>query len=310
MRKILALAKNLCFGALLLTGCASGPAQHGDGGRVRVTTTTGLIADAARVLGGKEFDVQELMGPGIDPHLYRPTAGDLARLEKADVVLYHGLELEGRMGQVMESLKGPQRTVRAVGEAVPKDKLLEIPGAPGKHDPHVWLDPNLWSFCVAEVARALAEQAPAHKHAIQARLKAYQAELASLDQEVRRLVARVPRDRRILVTAHDAFQYFGRAFGFEVLGIQGVSTAAEASPADVRRLARFLAQRRVKAVFVETSLPPSIVNSLREASASIGWKVTVGGSLFSDALGDRGTAEGTYVGMLRHNVVTIIEALE
>lgn len=295
---------------MLLAACGPPAPPSEDHRTIKVTTTIGMIADAARNIGGPTFEVVELMGPGIDPHLYRPTAGDLARIEGADVVLHLGLELEGRMGQVFESLKGSRKTVRAVGESIPKEKLLEVQGVPGKHDPHVWFDPQLWSIVVADIARALADRAPEQKSEIERRLADYQADLAALDGEVRRTVAQLHLEARVLVTAHDAFHYFGKAYGFEVLGIQGVSTAAEASPSDIRRLARFLADRKVKAVFVETSLSPGTVKALQESASSLGWKVVIGGSLFSDAMGDKGTPEGTYVGMVRHNVNTIVGALQ
>lgn len=298
------------MGFMLVAACARQEPPSPGQATIKVTTTIGMIADAARNIGGPNFEVVELMGPGIDPHLYRPTAGDLARIEGADVVLHLGLELEGRMGQVFESLQGTKQTVRAVGESIPKEMLIEVQGVSGKHDPHVWFDPSLWSIVVADVAKTLAERSPEHKSEIESRLRQYQAELAKLDREIRQTVSHLRPEARVLVTAHDAFHYFGKAYGFEVVGIQGVSTASEASPADIRRLARFLADRKVKAIFVETSLSPGTVKALQESSSSLGWKVEIGGSLFSDALGDKETPEGTYFGMVRHNVRTIVEALQ
>ena len=296
----------------LLAAC--GPAEGGSDAPlaerpVRVVATTSMIADLAREIGGDRVDVEGLMGPGVDPHLYRPRESDVARLVGADVVLYNGLELEGKMGEVLEQVEGRGIVAEPVAEAVPEAALLAPAEFQGNPDPHVWMDVMLWSEVAAAVAATLADLDPAHAETYDANLLAYQARLDSLDAYVRERVAEVPEGRRVLVTAHDAFNYFGRAYGFEVRGLQGLSTATEAGTADVRDLAAFVAERGIPAMFVESSVSPRSIEAVREAVRARGAAVEIGGNLFSDALGDAGTPEGTYEGMIRHNVDTIVAAL-
>lgn len=292
---------------VLLAACTP-PEPPEEQGRLRVVTTVGMIADVVENVGGERVRVIGLMGPGVDPHLYKASEGDVRRLFRADVVFYGGLHLEARMGEVLEEM-GSRTRVVAVTDAVPRGLLLSPAEFQGAYDPHVWFDVRLWMRTVPLVARTLEEEDPAHAPEYRARAAEYLQELEALDAYVRRQAARVPREQRVLVTAHDAFNYFGRAYGFEVRGLQGISTAAEAGTADVQALADFIARRRIPAVFVESSLPRRSVEAVQEAVRARGWEVRIGGELFSDALGSAGTPEGSYAGMVKHNVDTIVQAL-
>ena len=296
--------------AVLAVGCGPIPDSTlpdlSDRKTIRVVTTVGMIADAAAHVGGDRVEVEGLMGPGIDPHLYKASEGDVRRLERADVIFYGGLHLEAKMADVLERI-GERRLTRAVTDGIPRSRLIAVGG--GQHDPHVWFDVELWKGAVREIRDTLAEADPAHADGYRARAAAYLAELDSLDAEVRRKSATVPPRARVIVTAHDAFGYFGRAYGFEVVGLQGISTASEAGAKDVQRLAELIATRRIPAIFVESSVSPRTIEAVEEAVRARGFDVEIGGSLFSDAMGSAGTPEGTYVGMVRHNADTITSAL-
>ncbi len=300
---VLAAAFSACGPA---TGASDGPVAERP---VRVVATTSLIADLAREVGGDRVEVEGLMGPGVDPHLYRPRESDVARLVGADIVLYNGLELEGKMGEVLEQVEGRGIIAEPVAEVIGEGSLLAPPEFSGAFDPHVWMDVALWRRVSTAVADALIALDPTHAETYLANAEAYQARLTALDAWVREQVATVPDDKRVIVTAHDAFNYFGRAYGFEVRGLQGLSTATEAGTADVRDLAAYVAEQRIPALFVETSVSPRNIQAVLQAVQSRGFEVVIGGNLFSDALGDPGTPEGTYEGMIRHNVSTIVGAL-
>lgn len=298
--------------ALSIAGCDL-RAKGGESGKLRVVATTGMVADLAKRVGGDRVDVRALMGPGVDPHLYRPTPGDLRLLEAADVVLYNGLLLEGRMvevlGRIGAGTGGGKRAV-AVAEGLGHSEPGAAGSATDHHlDPHVWFDVARWSRAIDRVKEALSARDPAGRDEYERRAREYAAELADLDAWCRAELGTVPESRRVLITAHDAFGYFGRAYGVEVHGLQGVSTDSEASLAEVRRLVELIVARRVRAVFVESSVPRKTIEALVEGAASRGHAVTIGGELFSDAMGPEGTPEGTYPGMVRHNVKTIVEAL-
>lgn len=275
---------------------------------IRVVTTVGMLTDVVEQVGGDRVRVEGLMGPGVDPHLYKASEGDVRRLERADAIFFVGLHLEAKMADVLERI-GDRRLSRACGEGIPETELRRPAAFDGQFDPHVWFDVALWRGCVEEVRDRLAEADPAHADAYRANAERYLAELTSLDAEVRRTAETVPRERRVLVTAHDAFGYFGRAYGFEVVGLQGISTAAEAGANDVDELATFIATRRIPAIFVESSVAPRTIEAVREAVRARGFDVEIGGALYADAMGSAGTPEGTYVGMVRHNVRTIVSAL-
>jgi manganese/zinc/iron transport system substrate-binding protein len=273
-----------------------------------VVATTGMIADLARRIGGDRAEVTALMGEGVDPHLYKPSPGDIRKLTAADCVLYNGLHLEGRMGEVLEKL-AKKKVVVAVAERIDAARLLAPPEFPDQKDPHVWFDVTLWSEAAVAVRDALIQADPKGESAYRAAAERLAAELAALHEEVKTALAAVPADRRVLVTAHDAFHYFGRAYGFEVLAIQGISTDSEAGLKDINHIVDVLVQRRIPAVFFESSVPRKAIDALIEGASSRGHPVKLGGELFSDAMGASGTPEGTYAGMIRHNVKVIVEGL-
>jgi manganese/zinc/iron transport system substrate-binding protein len=277
-------------------------------GRVHVVATIGMITDVVKNVGGERVVVTGLMGPGVDPHLYKASEGDVRKLYRADIIFYGGLHLEARMGEVLEEM-GARTRVVAVTDAIPRDSLMASADYANQYDPHVWFDVRLWAFTVDRVASALAGADPAHAAEYRERAARYRAELLEMDGYVHAQAQRVPADKRVLITAHDAFGYFGRAYGFEVRGLQGLSTASEAGTADVQALSRYIAQRKIPAVFIESSIPTRTIEAVREAVRSRGYDVGMGGELFSDAMGSPGTPEGTYVGMVRHNIDTIVAAL-
>ena len=273
-----------------------------------VVATTGMIADAAREVGGAHVEVQALMGPGIDPHSYRQTRSDIAAMTRADLVLWHGLYLEAQLESFLLEL-AERRPVAAVAEALPDNLLIGHDDYPDKHDPHVWMNPNLWARVVLAIRDALSEAAPEHAGTFRANAEAYAAELAALAGYASEVLASVPAERRVLVTAHDAFNYFGSTYGFEVVGIQGISTESEAGLARIAELVDLLVARDVGAVFVESTVSDRNVRALVEGAAAAGHEVVVGGELFSDAMGAPGTYEGRYVGMIDHNATVIARAL-
>jgi len=276
--------------------------------KIRVVTTTGMITEMAEQVGGDRVDVQGLMGPGVDPHLYKASEGDVIRMSAVDVVFYNGLHLEGKMSDIFERMKSRIRTV-AVTDGIDRERLLRPSEFAGAYDPHVWFDVGLWMEAVKTMEKALIEMDPTHGELYRANGGRYLERLAELDRYVRREAEKIPLRRRILCTAHDAFNYFGKAYGFQVHGLQGISTVAEAGAADIQALARLVVESGIPAVFVESSVPPRYIEALQEAVAARGFRVKIGGSLFSDAMGDSGTPEGTYVGMVRHNIDTIVGGL-
>lgn len=300
----------LALAALLMAGCGRPPGHLGDvaGRQIQAVATVGMIADIVQRVGGERVAVEGLMGPGIDPHSYKASEGDVIALAEADIVFYNGLHLEAKMADVFQKMGGAIVTV-AVTDGIPRDRLLTPPEFEGQYDPHVWFDVTLWQYAVEAVRDALVEIDPGHADGYEARARETLAELDELQRYVLAQAARLPEDQRVLVTAHDAFNYFGRAYGFEVRGLQGISTATEAGIGDVQDLADFIAERRIGAIFVESSVPVRNVEALQEAVRARGFQVRIGGELFSDAMGDAGSPEGTYPGMVRHNIDTIVTAL-
>jgi manganese/zinc/iron transport system substrate-binding protein len=272
----------------------------------RIVATTGMIADAARAIAGGA--VQGLMGPGVDPHGYRQTRSDIAALVGADLVLWHGLRLEAQLAGLMETLQGRGEVV-AVAEAVDPARLLRDADYPDQPDPHIWMDPDLWQEAVGVIEAAILRVDPGRAEAIAANASAYRVQIAAVQEYAVKVLASVPPEARVLVTAHDAFGYFGRAYGFEVEGLQGISTESEAGLARIRDLVDLLVTRGIRAVFVESSVPDRAMRALIEGAAAAGHEVTIGGELFSDAMGPEGSHEGTYPGMIDHNVTTIARAL-
>ncbi|MBM9593048.1 metal ABC transporter solute-binding protein, Zn/Mn family [Roseitranquillus sediminis] len=275
---------------------------------LQVVTTTGMIADAAREVGGEHVEVRSLMGPGVDPHSYRQTRSDIAALTRADLVLWHGLYLEAQMEELLEKLAERQPVV-AVAEALPRERLLSYGTYEGRWDPHVWMDPELWGEVVLSVRDALSDARPEAAEDFGRNADVYREKLTALDGYAAEVTATVPEGRRVLVTAHDAFSYFGDAYDVEVLGIQGISTESEAGLARIGELVDLLVERDIGAVFVESSVSDRNVRALAEGAAAQGHEVRIGGELYSDAMGEPGTYEGTYLGMIDHNVTTIVRAL-
>lgn len=303
----------LVVGAAVLVGCGGsrGPAPIGDG-PVKVVVTTSIIADTVRQVGGPHVEVTSLMGPGVDPHTYNPSAGDTTALESAHIVFFNGLHLEGKMAHQLEEHKGSSRAV-AVTRGLRPDQLRKADDADGAFDPHVWFDVRLWIKSVEVVRDELVSLDPPRAASYRANAERYLKELEALDTEVRAKATRIPERQRVLVTSHDAFGYFGAAYGFEVRGLQGVSTASSPSTKDVEDLANFLGQRQIPAVFGETSVPSKglkkVLDSVHEKYGRDVKLVGGAEALYSDALGEPDTAGGTYVGMVRHNIDVIVKAL-
>jgi manganese/zinc/iron transport system substrate-binding protein len=276
--------------------------------QITVVATTGMIADTARAIGGDHVDVRALMGPGVDPHAYRQTRSDIVAMTRADLVLWHGLYLEAQMEDFFEDL-GRRRMVVPVAEAMPRNLLLAHEDYDNRFDPHVWMDPDLWRHVAAEIRDALAEVDPENAAFYLASAESFLTELDTVSAYARETLASVPDDSRVLLTAHDAFNYFGQAYGFEVLGIQGISTESEAGLVRIAELVDLLVARDIRAVFVESSVSDRNIRALIEGAAARGHEVRIGGELFSDAMGEPGSYEGTYIGMIDHNVTIITRSL-
>lgn len=294
---------------LVWTGCD--PKEQPDTstvGKIRVVTTIGMVTDIVKSVGGERVEVTGLMGPGVDPHLYKASAGDVQRLASAQLIFYNGLHLESKMGDILSKMSGNTRTV-AVTDAVDRSLLLTPPEFEGQYDPHLWFDVTLWMKAVGTVRDTLSEFDSDNTLMYRTNAERYLEKLVELHEYVKAQVERVPSEQRVLVTAHDAFNYFGTAYGFEVHGLQGISTATEAGIADVQKLATFIAERRIPAIFVESSVSTRSLEAVKAAVKSRGFDVKIGGELFSDAMGNEGTPEGTYIGMVRHNIDTIVTAL-
>jgi len=299
------LWRKVWLGALALACVAAGQAAP-----LRVVTTTSMVTDLVKQVGGDLVTVEGLMGPGVDPHLYKATASDVMKLSRADVIFYNGLVLEGKMTDLFTRMARTKKHVYALSDALPIERLLEPPEFAGHYDPHVWLDVSLWALCTESVVEGLTAADPANRVRYEANGAAVKARLADLHAWALAKAAELPSERRILITSHDAFNYFGRAYGFEVVGLQGISTVSEAALSDMVRLVDFIKKRGVKAIFVESSVPPATIERIAQDA-----RVKVGGELFSDAMGTPGQIErgydlGTYEGMVKHNLNTIVEALK
>jgi manganese/zinc/iron transport system substrate-binding protein len=299
--------------ALLLAGCSGGgdaPAGAGDGADtpLRVVSTTGIIADVAQRIAGPHARVEALMGPGVDPHLYKASESDVRRLSEAELVLYNGLHLEGKMGDILTKM-ARTRPVVAVTEEIPQDLLREPPEFLGQYDPHVWFDVSMWAKTLGPIVRELSALDPEHAKEFEANAAALEKELNELDAWVKAQILTLPEERRILVTAHDAFGYFGRRYGMQVVAIQGISTLSEAGLKDVDRVVDLVVERKVPAIFIESSVPRRSIEAVQAAVRSRGHEAAIGGQLYSDSLGAAGGPAGTYPGMVRANVTTIVNAL-
>jgi manganese/zinc/iron transport system substrate-binding protein len=278
--------------------------------KLQVATTIGMVADLVRQVGGERVEVEQLMGPGVDPHLYKPTSTDASRLSNADVIFYSGLMLEGRMADLFARLARSGKKVYPTTESVPEDLLLEPKEFEGHYDPHIWFDVSMWAQTVPTIVKGLSEVDPDGRTIYENNGASLVERLGKLHQWCKDTSAELPESKRIVVTSHDAYNYFGRAYGFKVIGLQGVSTVSEAALADMASLVDFIKNQNVKAIFVETSVNPAAIKRVAEDAG-----VKIGGELYSDAMGNpgeirRGFDTGTYEGMVRYNITTIVEALK
>ncbi|MFB5661805.1 metal ABC transporter solute-binding protein, Zn/Mn family [Alteribacillus sp. HJP-4] len=305
-RKVTAILSGLTI--VLAAGCGQGNSNSGDGEPLQIMTTTAQIGDIAENVAGDQAEIETLMGPGVDPHLYQASQNDIQKLADADIIFYNGLHLEGNLVKVFEEIKNDVPTI-AVGENVPEEELITEEGG-NSSDPHVWFDPNRWTYAVDEVAAGLAELNEDEAGTYQENADEYISMLEELDQYADEKLQSIPEESRILVTAHDAFGYFGDAYGFEVNGLQGLSTDSEYSVRDVNNLVSLLVENDIKAVFVESSVSERAINAVIKGAADQGHEVSIGGELYSDAMGEAGTEEGTYEGMFRHNIDTITSSLK
>jgi len=294
---------------LLITTVFSCKNDTKTNGKLNVVTTTTMITDLVKNIGGDAINVQGLMGSGVDPHLYKASEGDVSKLTNADVIFFNGLHLEGKLVDVFEKMEGLGITTVALAEKIHKNGLIGSENFASNYDPHVWFNIEYFKEFTKQVTNTLSEQDPKNKALYEANEKAYLSKLDKLEEDIKGTVNALPEEKRILVTAHDAFNYFGRAYGFKVVGLQGLSTVTEAGVQDVQKLASFIIDHRVKAIFVESSVPKRTIEALQKAVKSKDYEVIIGGTLYSDALGNAGTPEGTYLGMYRYNIKTIVKAL-
>jgi manganese/zinc/iron transport system substrate-binding protein len=297
--------------ALILVFLIAGTGEVHGREPIKVVTTIGQITDIVKNVGGDKVLVSGLMGPGVDPHLYKASESDVMKLSNAEIIFYNGLFLEAKMESIFEHLeKNRGKKAVPVAQAISSDALLESETLQGHHDPHVWFDILLWTQAAKRVAETLIEFDPQNKAYYEDRYKTYELELQKLHEYTNSKSAELSKEERILVTAHDAFRYFGRRYDFKVVGLQGISTESQAGTKDVKELADFIVANKVPAIFVESSVPERNIRAVMEAVKSRGWDVKIGGELFSDAMGNAGTFEGTYQGMITHNIDTIVNSLK
>ncbi|MDO7137221.1 metal ABC transporter solute-binding protein, Zn/Mn family [Algibacter lectus] len=276
--------------------------------KLNIVTTTSMITDLVKNVAGDEVNVQGLMGSGVDPHLYKASEGDVSKLSGADIIFYNGLHLEGKLVEIFEKMRNI-KTV-ALSDAIDEKTLIGSEYFASNYDPHIWFNTEYWILITQFVADKLSEALPEKKDLFQANSAKYIVELKALQTTLKSTIETLPKDKRILVTAHDAFNYFGKAYGFQVRGLQGISTATEAGVQDVQNLSAFIIENKIKAIFIESSVPKRTIEALQAAVNSKDHNVDIGGSLYSDALGTTGTPEGTYIGMFKYNVNTIVNALK
>jgi manganese/zinc/iron transport system substrate-binding protein len=281
-----------------------------DNGKLNIVTTTTMITDLVKNIGGDYINVQGLMGSGVDPHLYKASEGDVSKLVNADIIFYNGLHLEGKLVEVFEKMEKSNKTPIALAEEIDKSTLIGSDYFASNYDPHVWFNIEYFKLFANKVTKVLSEKDPENATNYIENEKIFLSKLDALQEQIKATIETLPQEKRILVTAHDAFNYFGKNYGFEVVGLQGLSTATEAGVQDVQKLAAFIIEKNVKAIFIESSVPKRTIEALQAAVKSKGHEVTIGGTLYSDALGNAGTIEGTYIGMFEYNVNTIVNALK
>jgi len=296
----------ICLFVILLFACKN---QTKPSGKLKVVVTTSMLTDLVKNIGADLIEIEGLMGPGVDPHLYKASEGDVSKLFNADVIFYNGLHLEGKLVAVFEKME-TQKTTVALGEFLAKEGLIGSDYFASNYDPHVWFNIQYFKEFSDKVTSVLSEKDPKNAASFTANNLAFQQKLDLLHTAVVNTIATLAPEKRILVTAHDAFNYFGKAYGFKVVGLQGLSTATEAGVQDVQKLSEYIIANKVKAIFIESSVPRRTIEALQEAVLSKGHQVSIGGSLYSDALGDADSVEGTYVGMFLYNIKTIVNALQ
>lgn len=289
-----------------LVGCKTNPDEEG---KIRVVTTTNIIANLVSEIGGDKITLRSLMGPGVDPHLYKASEGDVMRLFKADIVFFNGLHLEGKLADIFEKMKTGKRMV-PLGESIPKEQLIASESFGGNYDPHIWFNVSFFKILAKTVTAELSGLDPEHAAYYEDNNRRYQNELDILEKNLQSIISELPKEKRILVTAHDAFSYFGHAYDFKVVGLQGISTATEAGVRDVRKLTKFIIANDIKAIFIENSIPIRTIEALQAAVRARNHQVEIGGTLYSDSLGNTDSDEGTYIGMFTFNVQTIVNALK
>lgn len=306
MRKGIVLA-GLLSSLLVFAACSDEEKDDGNAdGKIDVVTTIAQIAEPISIIGGDHVAVESLMGPGVDPHLYKATQGDIKKLEGSDIVFYSGLNLEGNMTEAFTRI-GSKKPVLGISESIPTEKLLT--DEDGAIDPHVWFDIELWKTSLDAATEELKKFAPEYADEFDTNKKSYFKELDELLAESKDKLAQIPDGKRVLVTAHDAFGYFGRAYNIEVVGLQGLSTEDEIGITDIDDTINILMEYKIPAVFVESSINQNSIKAVIEGAGKQGLDVKLGGELYSDAMGDAGTEEGTYIGMYKHNVNTVHKAL-
>ncbi len=292
---------------LILISCKNGTQNNA---KLKVVTTTTMITDLVKNIGGDLIDVEGLMGSGVDPHLYKASEGDVTKLVNANIIFYNGLHLEGKLVEVFEKMANSNKTQVALGEALDKTQLIGSDYFASNYDPHVWFNISFFKQFAKQITATLSEKDSKNASVYAENEKQYLEKLSALEKEITLLIETLPKEKRILVTAHDAFNYFGKNYDFNVVGLQGLSTATEAGVKDVQRISNFIIEHKIKAIFVESSVPKRTVEALVAAVKSKDHDVKIGGTLYSDALGTKGTIEGTYIGMFKYNVNTIINALK
>ncbi len=284
--------------------------NESDNDKLNIVTTTTMICDLAKNIGGDAVEVTGLMSYGIDPHLYKASAQDVTKLQTADVVIYNGLHLEGQMGEIFESLDKLNKDVICLEDALTKSDIISSADSNTSYDPHIWFNTNLWIKCATYVSKQLSIIDEEFKDYYNDNLNSYIEELNKLENYIKNQILKVKEEQRVLITAHDAFSYFGKAYGFKVLGLQGISTEAEAGTADVSLLATFIADNKIKAIFVESSIPKKNIEALQAAVKHKGFDVVIGGELYSDSLGDEASKHDTYISTFKSNIDTIVSALK
>lgn len=308
MKKILTLTLVILIAGTFLVGCSSD--QAAENNKYNIVATTTIVGDIVKQIAGDNINLTTLMGPGVDPHLYKASAGDVTKMQNADMVVYNGLHLEGKMGDIFKGLKGGEKSIVAAAEALDKSMLLASEDYENASDPHVWFNVKLWKSAVRTVGKELKKLDQKNSELYEKNMNNYLKELDELEEYIEARISEIPKDKRILITAHDAFQYFADAYNFQVRGLQGISTNAEAGTSDLRKLANFIVEKEIKSIFVESSVPRKNIEALQEAVKAQGFNVEIGGELYSDSTGDGGSPAETYIGTFKSNIDTIVDALK